>query len=139
LYPAEVEKYTIMLDHTLFVNELGISKTAREIPGSIEDQDGNMIDPCAGYVDPKDCDKSVITVGTKGKLDIFPMNLLLKAAGTTLDSASQATVNETKRYGGMILAARIIYDNTHTYSSSNYRYTVKVSLVKDTEFKVEDL
>ena len=127
-----------MLDHTLFVNELGISKTAREIPGFILDQDGNKMDPCAGYEDQSECDKSVIAVGVQGKPDIFPLNLLLKAAGTTLDSASQASVNETMRYGGIILAVRIIYDNTYTYSSNNYEYNLKVSLVKDTEFKVKE-
>jgi len=122
-YIADIEHFTLMLDHAIVGLELGIQKNGRDIGGDLYNSTGQIMNLTG-----------VNHVGVIGQYDILEISALLEAAGiTSLDQPW--TTNETMRYAGVILLVLISYSNTFSFSTSNLRYSINVKVVNNTEFK----
>eukprot|EP01098_Paradermamoeba_levis_P013023 TRINITY_DN5832_c0_g1_i6.p1 TRINITY_DN5832_c0_g1~~TRINITY_DN5832_c0_g1_i6.p1 ORF type:complete len:220 (-),score=94.01 TRINITY_DN5832_c0_g1_i6:99-758(-) len=109
----------------MYASKLGIQSNAKSLPGRLLDVDDKEV---------KDL-KKPNSFGEEGKNDILEVRTLLQVAGVSLDDFSTSSTGETNRYAGVLLLVFIVYDNTHSFSTNNVRYTVKVREVKNTEFK----
>ena len=140
---ADVEMFSIWIDHSVVVPALGISRTAAQMSGYIEA--AQDVDPCAVYAPFAAGCPPFVAVGVQGKRDIVAVKTLLQAAGiASLDQVSgtdDALSNETLRYGGLILVINIDYSNyyvnTGSFNTSDIRYTYRVTVVRNSEFKAE--
>ncbi|EGC35062.1 hypothetical protein DICPUDRAFT_152641 [Dictyostelium purpureum] len=127
-YVANVEDFTILLDHTLSAPTLGIQYNAFQLNGELLGPDGNPITLPAPNV-----------VGIKNQPDILTLQGILTAAGIgSLDQQALANTSRSIRDDGILLLCFITYSNMYTYSTANYHYTYQFKLVQDTKFKVEE-
>ncbi|KAK5578685.1 hypothetical protein RB653_008358 [Dictyostelium firmibasis] len=125
-YIANVENFTILLDHTLSAPTLGIQYNAIQLEGQLLDSDGNPMS-----LPPPNI------VGVKGSPDIMSLQGILTAAGVeSLDSEGLANKSRTIRDDGILILCFITYSNTYTYNTGNYQYTYQFKLVQNTKFKI---
>ena len=140
-YVADVELFTLLIDHSFAAPSLGLSRTAAQMGGAIE----GGADPCAAYAPYAAGCPPFVAVGVAGARDIVPIKALLNAAGiASLDQVAgtdPALANETLRYSGLVLLVNIDYSNrfvdTGSWNTSEVRYTYRVSTVRNSEFKVQ--
>lgn len=138
---GDVEFFTLLIDHTMNVPSLNISRAATEMTGNLLNSDGTAIDPCQSYKDQGwDC-PVYINVHRQGHHDIISIKTLMQAAGLdTLDTAlGKDRPGESIRFGGTILLVQIDYSNYGSLGKEKVAYNYKVSQVLDTEFKVEQV
>eukprot|EP01103_Thecamoeba_quadrilineata_P020611 TRINITY_DN894_c0_g1_i1.p1 TRINITY_DN894_c0_g1~~TRINITY_DN894_c0_g1_i1.p1 ORF type:complete len:274 (+),score=29.93 TRINITY_DN894_c0_g1_i1:475-1296(+) len=129
-FVADIENFTLMIDHAIITLSLGVQKNANTLPGALLDLEGNEY---------KDLQPPNI-VGQEGQYDIIELNLLLQAAGiNSLDSDSGAEntkgSGETLRYAGLILMVIIDYSNTYSFDVNSIDYRISTRLINNTEFK----
>jgi hypothetical protein len=123
-YIADIEHFTMLIDHTIYAPTVQITANARDIDGVLLDNNGKAMQLAKPNI-----------VG-KGSSDILELQTLLKCAGiTSLDQPSGANNSISMRYDGIVLIVFITYSNTYTYSLSNLRYTIKVAAITNTKFK----
>ena len=144
---ADAEMFTLLIDHSMAVPSLGISRTASQMAGNIQGYSGqdDYADPCAPYVAYRAGCPSFVAVGVSGLRDIVPLKSLLNAAGiSSLDQVAgtdPTLSNETLRYSGLVLLVEIFYSNqfvdTGSYNTSDIRYTYRVATVRNSEFKAQ--
>jgi hypothetical protein len=127
-YIADPENFTILIDHSVYANEVGIQANSQDLPGSMVDLDGHtMHDPFPGDA-----------IGISGKLDIIHLSFLLQAAGiTSLDNASSYNKSDSMRFDGVVVLVFITYSNTYTYDTSKVRYQYSARQIIGAEFKTE--
>ncbi|EFA80527.1 putative purinergic receptor [Heterostelium album PN500] len=126
LFIADIDNFTILLDHTLSAPSHDIQFNARELPGQLLDTDGKPWTPPPPSV-----------VGQKGLFDILTLDTILEAAGIdSLDDMSLSNSSRSIRDDGIILLVFIDYSNVYTYNTNNYRYTYRFKAIKDTKFKI---
>eukprot|EP01097_Dermamoeba_algensis_P008288 TRINITY_DN5466_c0_g1_i1.p1 TRINITY_DN5466_c0_g1~~TRINITY_DN5466_c0_g1_i1.p1 ORF type:complete len:381 (-),score=65.76 TRINITY_DN5466_c0_g1_i1:114-1256(-) len=126
---VDIERFTILMDHTMSTPTNGIAATGKSLPGTLLDSDDNQIDVKQRYPGRKN------TFGVLGKHDILELQVFLDAAKVKLDDESTSSANESWRYSGCVLLVFISYDNTFSFNTNNLRYKIKVVQVKNTEFK----
>lgn len=124
-YLAEPEFFTVWIDHTMSVPEYDISASSADLQGQLVNADGAKIDVCTGYVDVLEdsskCDRSILSIGSKGRKDIMPMYSLMEAAGIpdldarASNNAKMDLYNETIRYAGAVLVVSIDYTNMESW------------------------
>jgi len=124
-YIANVESFTIMIDHSIYADEVNINVAGTSIPGSII-YTQNKTDMQLSAPD---------VVGKLGSPDILTVGTLLRSAGIDLDGES-FTANRTFRYDGLTLLVFIKYSNTYTYNTKKIRYKYEV-VAQQTKFKVQ--
>ncbi|EAL63456.2 hypothetical protein DDB_G0288061 [Dictyostelium discoideum AX4] len=125
-YIANVENFTILLDHTLSAPSLGIQYNGAQLNGQLLDTDGNPMS-----LPPPNI------VGVKGSPDIMSLQGVLTAAGVeSLDSQGLANKSRTIRDDGILILCFITYSNTYTYNTGNYHYTYQFKLVQNTKYKI---
>jgi hypothetical protein len=140
-YVADVELFTLLIEHSFAAPALGLSRTAAQMGGAIE----GGADPCAAYAPYAAGCPGFVAVGVAGARDIVPIKALLNAAGiASLDQVAgtdPALANETLRYSGLVLLINIDYSNrfvdTGSWNTSDVRYTYRVSTVRNSEFKAQ--
>jgi len=160
-FVAEVEKFTLLIDHSWSAPLAAKSGTASgadivapQSGGWIQNTDGDLFDPkddaafykpyeMPGYIHvgaPRDKPSCKMT----GCKDIIPLRTLLRAAGIKdLDhhgTYKNQGKNESYRYSGFILSVRIFYENTveatgHYFAPNKFSYFYKVQLVEGAEYK----
>ena len=142
-FVAELEMFTLLLDHTMSASSVGVARTAAQMAGRLVDAAGATLDPCDDYTDQGwTCDPAVKVGRVGAGADILPLRSLLRAAGVaSLDDVVPA-LNETRRYAGMVLVVTIEYSNfwlsTRSWSEKDVSYVYSVRSVDDAEFKAEE-
>ncbi|EGC40099.1 hypothetical protein DICPUDRAFT_74417 [Dictyostelium purpureum] len=127
IYVADIEKYTVMIDHTMFSPQSQIQYNARDLSGYILDRDGNEIQ----------INDTNNRVGVKGQYDVLEIGKLLELGGIDLDAESPDK-GDPNRYTGIIALVFIKYSNTFSYSTGNFKYTYSIRQVNDTIYNVKD-
>ncbi|KAF2071100.1 hypothetical protein CYY_007586 [Polysphondylium violaceum] len=126
IYVADIERFTLLIDHTMYAPVSGIQRNALSLHGYIQDENNKEIQVNQG----------INTIGVQGKPDIIELGLLLNYTGINLDNPSLINPNLTMRYDGLIILVFIDYSNTYSNSIKNIKYTYSTSVVQDTEFTV---
>ncbi|EFA81132.1 putative purinergic receptor [Heterostelium album PN500] len=125
LYVADIDNFTIMIDHTVSAPNLDIEYNARELNGRLLGSNGKVWTPPPPSV-----------VGVKNKYDILTLDACLEAAGIdSLDQPSLSNASRSMRNDGVLILVFITYSNMYTYDTSNFRYTYEFKVIKDTKFK----
>eukprot|EP01113_Clastostelium_recurvatum_P036421 TRINITY_DN5187_c0_g1_i3.p1 TRINITY_DN5187_c0_g1~~TRINITY_DN5187_c0_g1_i3.p1 ORF type:complete len:271 (+),score=34.87 TRINITY_DN5187_c0_g1_i3:65-877(+) len=105
-YIANLEQFTLLIDHTMFAPNLNIQRNAESLPGYMVGPDGKVMPGLDGS-NPNN------TIGVAGQSDIVPLSTLLTAAGiSSLDEVSQTNNTISTRNDGIILMVFITYSNT---------------------------
>jgi len=124
---ADIEHFTLLIDHTVYAPIVGIKENAKSLKGSMSYFNGSTMH-LAGP--PNN------VIGEPGLPDIIQLQTLLQGAGiTSLDSVSQVNASSTLRYDGLVLMIFIVYSNTKTYNLHDVSYTYMPTLITGTEFK----
>lgn len=128
IYVADIEDFTLLIDHAMYTSQLGIQANGQDLSGSLIDSNGDKITNLpAGD-----------TVGMIGKQDILHMSVVLRAAGIdSLDTPGFNDPKKSKRDDGIVLLVFITYSNTYSYNTNNINYEITVKAVSDTKFKSE--
>eukprot|EP01089_Gocevia_fonbrunei_P006354 TRINITY_DN1699_c0_g1_i1.p1 TRINITY_DN1699_c0_g1~~TRINITY_DN1699_c0_g1_i1.p1 ORF type:complete len:391 (-),score=50.34 TRINITY_DN1699_c0_g1_i1:72-1244(-) len=125
---ASIEKFTLLIDHSMYVDVLGIQANSQDLPGELLNSDGDEMHnlPINN------------TVGVKGHADILDLSVVLQAAGlNTFDGPSNANRELSTRDNGLVVLIFITYSNTYTFDTNNIRYQYTVKIVDDTKFKAQ--
>jgi hypothetical protein len=153
-FVPEIELVTVLMDHTMSVPSLNISKSSLEMSGMILGPDldpSRPIDPCALYnryeipcpTLASTNGSYAIAFGTDGLPDIVALGTLLEAAGVlSLDTVSGTAAkfnSETFRYNGIMLIVTINYNNYFSYNQSAVQYIMSVQEVENADFKAEEV
>eukprot|EP01090_Pellita_catalonica_P000830 TRINITY_DN10589_c0_g1_i1.p1 TRINITY_DN10589_c0_g1~~TRINITY_DN10589_c0_g1_i1.p1 ORF type:complete len:271 (-),score=40.19 TRINITY_DN10589_c0_g1_i1:66-878(-) len=126
IYIADIEAFTMLINHAMFVPGFGMQANSIDLPGALLDSHGHPIHNLPVNN----------SVGEKGKDDILDVSLILRAAGIeSLDNVSLQDASRTKRNNGIVLLFFITYSNTYSYNPHDIRYQYTVKQVADTKFK----
>jgi len=126
IYIADIDRFTLLIDHTMYAPISGIQRNALTLHGYIENPEKKEVS----------INQGINTIGVAGKPDIIELGLLLNYTGINLDAPSLINPNLTIRYDGLIILVFIDYSNTYSRSTNNIKYTYSASVVQDTEFTV---
>ena len=138
--PIAVEHFRVSLRHAIRsdpeesdVDRSGHKEYAvRDMVGKLLDQNGTVVDPCVDY--PQGECPSYINFGSVGKVDIFPLATLLRAAGIDLDAKVEMEDGSysTHRFAGLVLKLEIDYSNiAGLWISGNIGYTARVRMLNN--------
>jgi len=132
-YLADIERFTLQIDHTFVAPNLGIQGNARELPGKII----NMTNSSDTEIN-KPLLPEWEKIGIVNETDIISVGTLLNAAGVNIDEMS-VLPNESIRYSGAIFLVVMDYQNNLDFlfrkNESGFRYTIHVELINNTEYK----
>eukprot|EP01132_Coremiostelium_polycephalum_P008552 gene8552-10516_t len=123
---ADVDNFTILIDHTLSAPTLGIQYNAKQLAGKLLDSKGNDWTPPEPNV-----------VGVPGEDDILTLDTIIQAAGLdSLDDPGLANSSRSIRDDGLLIMCFITYSNTFSFNPNRFRYTYQFSLIQNTKFKI---
>ncbi|KAK5574854.1 hypothetical protein RB653_010108 [Dictyostelium firmibasis] len=128
IYIADIESFTILIDHTMYASSSGSQFNAVDLHGYILNQDGDEVQ----------INENGTSVGVQGKPDIITLGQLLSFGGVSLDQSSPVDSNVSIRYDGVVLFVFITYSNTYTYSTSDFRYVYSVQQIENTIYDVPE-
>ncbi|KAM9996721.1 hypothetical protein ACTFIZ_001669 [Dictyostelium cf. discoideum] len=129
IYIADIESFTILIDHTMYASSSGSQFNAVDLHGYMLNQDGDQVQ----------IDANGTSIGVSGKPDIMTIGQLLSFGGVSLDQASPVDSNVSIRYDGVVLFVFITYSNTYTYSTSDFRYVYSVQQIANTIYDVPEI
>lgn len=157
-FAADVEFYTLYIDHAFAVSGDGVSQNGIGLAGRLLDTEGKRVDPCAAYTSLPNTTAvqcpPYISLGRRGRRDIIALRTLMDAAGMPhgLDGVAGSSAagldSQTHRFAGMVLNVYIAYTNsflagdgsqagTGSISQGVVEYTVTATLAADTDYKVQ--
>jgi hypothetical protein len=123
---ADIEHFTLLIDHTVYAPTVGIQENAKSLPGSMKFSNGSTMH-LNGPID---------FIGQKGEPDIVQLSTLLLAAGiNSLDDESLVNASSTMRNDGIVLMIFIEYSNTNTYNLNDLSYSYEPYIITNTKFK----
>ena len=151
-FVANVEFFTLLIDHNMNAPLAGISRTVKQMEGAMQAGVAPYapVDACDAYRGfPRGCDREMINVGVEGYEDMVSMRTLLKAAGIySLDDPAGLPGDATTSYreAGLVLNLEISYTNyyltgrgvevgTGRFDKNYLKYVYRVSTVPNTEYK----
>jgi len=155
VFTADVEEFTILIDHSVQSPSSGLATTSREMKGMLyvggtgsgfnkakDIQDGlcrsrkdavnapsggspTDVAPC--YLEPQDA----------GGLDFFAVGTLLQAMGVSLEEESYPGSGHSVRYEGLTASLVIEYSNSQNWHGlkENISYVYKPSVIPRSTFK----
>eukprot|EP00010_Vexillifera_abyssalis_P007202 CAMPEP_0201546620 /NCGR_PEP_ID=MMETSP0173_2-20130828/2915_1 /ASSEMBLY_ACC=CAM_ASM_000268 /TAXON_ID=218659 /ORGANISM="Vexillifera sp., Strain DIVA3 564/2" /LENGTH=436 /DNA_ID=CAMNT_0047955339 /DNA_START=60 /DNA_END=1370 /DNA_ORIENTATION=+ len=127
LFIANIEQFTLLIDHSFYAGEVGIRGNSQDYPGVLLNKDGKQV---------QDDLKPPNQVGKKGQPDILTIQTVLSMAGIdSLDNPSSADRKRSIRDDGIVILVFITYTNTYTYNTGKVRYEYEFVEVPDTKFK----
>jgi len=139
-YVADVENFTLFIDHTMKASKSGISRNGRYIPGNLVDQNGNSLNAPPGQL-PWNAFPNII--GQDNQTDIIQLRTILATMPDVpvldMQSDSDNTCSSTFRYTGVLILLLIRYDNTWTYTPSNVKYSLQFLPFGQTEYKATEV
>eukprot|EP01101_Sappina_pedata_P001130 TRINITY_DN11239_c0_g1_i1.p1 TRINITY_DN11239_c0_g1~~TRINITY_DN11239_c0_g1_i1.p1 ORF type:complete len:403 (+),score=80.14 TRINITY_DN11239_c0_g1_i1:82-1209(+) len=125
IYVADIERFTLMIDHAFTAPVMGLQKNANSLIGQLLDSEGNEMVLNGTNV-----------VGKQGYNDIMEIDILLEAAGiTSLNLPFDNTNSSTMRSTGIIILVNIDYTNMRTYRTRYVEYIMTATQILNTEFK----
>jgi len=129
-YLADIERFTLQIDHTFYGPNLGIQRNARQLKGRfLNISDPNNETWCPLLL------PDVEVIGEINKTDILSVGTLLRAAGIDIDAES-VVEGESIRNSGAIFLVIMDYQNSRTrFLQENEHYTIRVELINNTEYK----
>lgn len=141
-FVGNLEMFTLLIDHTFSSASLNLQQAASSMPGRLVDASGAVLNACDDYTQQGWPCPAVISVGAVGgSADIVPLRTLLRAAGIASLDAQAGGLNESFRYGGLVLVLSVEYSNfwldTSSFSEARFTYTYSVRAVANAEFKAE--
>ena len=77
VYIADIEEFSVLIDHSIYAPAVNIQKTGTDLPGALLDSNGDIME----LNDPE-------TVGVVGESDVIKIGTFLQAAGVSLDDPS---------------------------------------------------
>jgi len=129
-YLADIERFTLQIDHTFFAPTLGIQHNARELPGRFINISDSHDEDIGKPILP-----DVEKIGLINVTDIIAVGTLLNAAGIDIDAVS-VQEGECIRYSGAIFLVVLDYQNSvDHFFRPNTHYTIHVELINNTEYK----
>lgn len=115
-FVADVEFFTLLVDHSMSAPLAGLAFTSKQMAGRLLDAKGKVLDACAAYdaFGPGAC-PDFIAVGVAGAPDIVSIRTLMEAAGVAsldvpsgTDDPDDETVTSS-REAGIVLVLDISY------------------------------
>jgi len=127
---ADIEQFTLLMDHQMIASTLGIQANAKELSGSIVGLDGKPLNYSTQYN----------TIGVLNATDILQLQVILAAAGlNSLDTPATSNCSESNRYAGLVVLVIINYQNTAPsftdFDLNTITYQISAQLFQQTEFK----
>eukprot|EP00913_Durusdinium_trenchii_P006481 g6092.t1 len=125
LFAADVEAFTMLIDHSVTSPKSGLATTSRQMQGMLfvgdNGNDGDVTDHSPCYVPPNSADG----------LDYFSVGTLLQATGVTLEGESYPGSGHSARYEGLTINLLIDYSNSRDWHGlqPNISYLYKPSVV----------
>ena len=137
---ADMERYTLLLDHTVIAPNINVSASGRQCPGylkvtedaigwddlcrqnnavAVEDMDHPIVGgvSAACYIRPNTTYDS--RTGNATGLDVFDISTMLDVAGINLDGLSP-TNGRSIRYNGAVMVVNIRYQNWVKWLGTNF-------------------
>jgi len=135
-YISDAESFTLGIDHTMVAPQRNVQRSARDMSGKLLDFNGNSV----GIQLPDRFHTSDPNV-TNGEFDIFRVSTVLSASGIAngLDSIATSDCIETSRSSGIVILMLITYDNTHSYDTNNFEYSIRPYIFPRAEFKAVEV
>jgi len=131
---ADIERFTLQLDHTFYAPNLGIQHNARDLKGFVVKNGEEKDDESYNKTFKPYLPKGEI-IGQVGQLDIVSVGSLLRMAGVDID-AQNVTPGESIRNSGAIFLVFLDYQNSMTHWFTNgTKYTIHVDMINNTEYK----
>jgi len=135
-YLADIERFTLQLDHTFYAPNLNIQHNAKGMKGYVVktiEEIQNFDDSTNKSFKPYLSKGEVI--GVEDELDIVSVGSLLRMAGVDIDKQS-VREGESIRYSGAIFLVFLDYQNSMTrWFTNGTRYSIRVEMINDTEYK----
>jgi len=146
-FSADVEKFTVLFDTSVFATTIGLSGESSEMNGSLFVETNNQL--CAAedsatvtaladykYTNAAPC--YIQPNATSAHLDYFSLDYLMRAADSSLDDNS--TSAKTFRYAGTTLVVEVEYNNVADWSgvTTNITYVYKPKLLHSSSYKLYD-
>lgn len=144
-YTVDAEKFTILVDHSMVADQFpDIQGTSSKLDGTLLSQHSDhlckefdgMTEPRGGYrTHSAPC--YILPNQTATGLDYFSLDVLLRAAGTSLEAINYA--GQTYRETGMLIQLRITYANFRNWHGSGpIFYYYEPHVVKHSTYKAYD-
>ncbi|KAK5577333.1 hypothetical protein RB653_002274 [Dictyostelium firmibasis] len=128
VYMADIESFTILIDHTMYAPSSGIQYNGGDLSGYVLDQDGNEIQ----------INETINVIGIEGRPDILQLGKLLEFGGVSLDDPSMINSSNPIRYDGCVLFVFIEYSNTFSYDLNKIKYVYSIKKVDDTGYDIPE-
>ncbi|EGG18204.1 P2X receptor [Cavenderia fasciculata] len=130
IFIADIENFTLLIDHTLYAPQSKVQKNSQQLSGYIENEEGDLITLDVCVLD------GVNSIGISGQPDIVTLGKILQFAGISLDDRSLTNASNSMRYDGVNIFVFITYSNTYSTNLDKYRYVYSVSVIENTEYSV---